>query len=89
MPITKYQHLKNEEERANQDFMLIGDDGKGNYLVLNTNNKNIYQVTVENDKVISCECPHHIYRNCICKHMFYVCKTFGYEVDELYTYKNI
>ncbi len=28
-----------------------------------------YNVTLENGKAVNCSCPHHQYRNRICKHM--------------------
>lgn len=79
------QHLKNAEARKKQ-LTIVGTNHKdGEYLVLNPKTGKMYDVSVENDKVFSCTCEHHIFRKTVCKHMVFVADCFGYDIDDLLT----
>lgn len=73
-PKTNIQHLVNAVLRANNENMEVfnnGDVTNKGYIVVN--NGTGYAVSIdENNEITSCTCPHHKFRNVVCKHMITV-----------------
>jgi hypothetical protein len=79
--------LKESIERAeNEKFIIYNCGGVQEnkqikqYVIINDDNQNAYNVTVEGSKVIKCDCPHHTYRNSVCKHMIKIAMEKNLEI---------
>lgn len=56
-------------DRAYCESLYIEETTDGDYIVSNLDHNTSYIVSTEGEFVISCDCPHHIYRQVNCKHM--------------------
>lgn len=71
---TKLEALINSINVANKEGLKVLDSGKGGieFVVINNEGEAGYLVTTENNKVTSCNCPNHQFRQVVCKHMIKV-----------------
>lgn len=86
MAMTNTQHFMNAIERAQNEEMTIIKNGAPNsedFIVINGDKG--YNVEVENNQVIKCNCPHNHFRNVICKHMVKVSLTKHINIQQLST----
>jgi hypothetical protein len=60
------------ERAVDENLKLVKVFGQSKFFVINKENENGYEVTVVDNKAVSCTCPHHVYRQVACKHMFTV-----------------
>lgn len=83
--MTNLNHLLNSIERAKDEEMIIfenyGVDAEG-YTVINDGRA--YQVKVENDEIVECNCPHHYHRGVICKHMIKISLEKQLDIKQLH-----
>lgn len=74
-------------ERAENNILYMYDYDSKHVLVVNSETKGEYLVTVDYDYkiVIDCECPHFIYRlykrNIPCKHMIFVANKLNFDIQ--------
>lgn len=66
--MSQREHTENAISRSGEGFIITGQDDDG-VVVFNPKTRQTYYVTIENDIVTSCSCPHSVYRNCDCKHI--------------------
>lgn len=68
---TKLEYLLDAIKLCEKENFKIINSGKGGnqFIVINNEGDYGYLVTVENNLVKNCNCPHHQYRQAICKHM--------------------
>lgn len=71
---TKYQMQLDSFDRAlEQDIKAINlsEIGRSSkqIIVQNYDHNTVYEIIIKDNEIISCNCPHHFYRNVICKHM--------------------
>jgi hypothetical protein len=59
----------NRSDREDHSVMKLNDQ---EYLVKNYTNNSSYIVEVDDNFIYNCSCPHHVYREVICKHMISV-----------------
>lgn len=68
--------IKNAMVKAEEEKFIIFESGAKtenvNFIVISENSQKAYNVKTDGVKVISCDCPHHQFRNVPCKHMFKV-----------------
>ena len=56
--------------RATEENLMVEIvDEDAECVVHNLDHNTIYTVLIEGDRIVDCECPHHHYRTCLCKHM--------------------
>lgn len=62
--------------------LKVLNSGKGgtDYMVINNEEDFGYLVTTDGEKVTGCNCPHHVHRGAICKHMLKVAMDKNLEV---------
>jgi uncharacterized Zn finger protein len=58
-------------QRATEEKLKIKKRGDV-FRVTNSEGNQVYSVHTSGNVIQSCTCPHHVNRNVICKHMFYV-----------------
>lgn len=46
-------------------------------IIRNIDKNTIYKLFIEGDYIINCDCPHHIFRGIICKHIIFVSNAIG------------
>lgn len=73
--------LANSIEKAkNEKLDILNHAGKnGGYIVVNEE-RNAYFVTIIDEIITACTCPHHTNRRTICKHMIKVALEKGHDV---------
>jgi hypothetical protein len=67
-------------QRAEDEYLIVDQTGEEEYEVTNVGHCTMYHVTLVNDCVVSCDCPHHIYRGVPCKHIIKVAMITGKKV---------
>jgi hypothetical protein len=87
--LRRFDHYQNALDRVDGEFNIIGETSNGNFIVYSYSRDKQYEVSVENDIVFDCTCPHAFHRKVCCKHQAFVAKVYGYEIDELHKLKNI
>jgi hypothetical protein len=86
MTMTNLQHLQNAIERATNEEMVVvqnGEPGSTGFIVVNGGKG--YNVSVHENMVTRCSCPHNTFRNVICKHMVKVSMTQELNISGLST----
>lgn len=85
MKNTNLKTFINSMEKAKTENMTIVNSTETkttkDFVVLN--NGNGYLVHTEENTVITCNCPHHTFRNAICKHMIKVSMDKGMDIKGL------
>jgi hypothetical protein len=56
---------------------------EGNFVVINHENVDAYEVKVEEGIIKECSCPHSYHRKTICKHMLKVAITHHLDIEQL------
>lgn len=73
---TNTQMLINSWDRAMMESLKVFRNGsvgsEQNFIVVNHENVDAYEVKVSEGKITSCTCPHSIHRKAICKHQLKV-----------------
>lgn len=89
-PKTNVEHIINATIRAEREDMTIlknGDPNTKGYIVVHNGVGYVVKTDI-NGEVAGCTCPHHTYRNVICKHMIKVALKNGLSVADLPEVKN-
>lgn len=61
---------KSIETFESEQFRVLNSGKEGlEYIVINNEEDKGYLVKVDGEKVVSCNCPHYVYRNVTCKHI--------------------
>lgn len=55
--------------RARQEDLIVDIVDDTECIVTNIDHRTNYRVLMDEYSVIACECPHHVYRRVLCKHM--------------------
>lgn len=83
--MTNLTHLLNSIERAKEEEMtLVENHGvkQEGYTVIHDGRA--YQIKVEEDEIVNCNCPHHYHRGVICKHMIKVSLIKNLDIRQLH-----
>lgn len=72
--------LINSVEKAKTESMQVIEHAglNGGYIVVH--NDKAYMVSMLNEEIVHCTCPHHIQRQTICKHMIKVALEKGHDI---------
>jgi hypothetical protein len=84
-PRTNVEHMINAAIRAGKEEMTVlknGDPNTNGFIVVHNDIGYVVR-TDRNGEVASCTCPHHTFRNVICKHMIKVALENGLSVADL------
>jgi uncharacterized Zn finger protein len=54
-----------------------------NYIVVNHENVDAYEVTVEEGRITGCTCPHAFHRGAVCKHQIKVAMIHSMDITQL------
>lgn len=85
--MTNTQMLINSLDRAMMEQLKVyrnGSIGKEqNFIVINHENVDAYEVQVEDGVIMKCTCGHAHHRRAVCKHMLKVSIIHGMNIDQL------
>jgi hypothetical protein len=79
---SKLKMLIKSVSTLESENLKVLNSGKGgtDYMVINNEEDFGYLVTTDGEKVTGCNCPHHVHRGAICKHMLKVAMEKNLEV---------
>ena len=87
MAITLTQMLMFSIDKAMMEDMKVYRSGtvgsEQNFVVVNHENVDAYEVQVEEGIIQRCTCPHSTYRKTICKHMLKVALVHNMDIEQL------
>ncbi|MFW6242935.1 MAG: SWIM zinc finger family protein [bacterium] len=63
------QMLLNTAQKVAGEKMEVVEGGPMDGLIVKSESGKAYNITVKNEEIIKCSCPHSHYRKTICKHM--------------------
>lgn len=82
--MTNLKHLLNSYNRAEEEEMKIyKNNGVENQDFTVINDNRAYQIKVIENEIVSCDCPHCVYRKVICKHMIKVSLNYDLNIKNL------
>lgn len=88
---TNTQMLINSLDRAMLEQLKVyrnGSIGKEqNFIVINHENVDAYEISVDNGTITGCTCGHAHFRKQICKHQLKVSIMHGLEIEQLNSFK--
>jgi hypothetical protein len=84
---TNVMTLLQSIDRAMMESLKVYRSGsvgsEQNFVVINHEHVDAYEVKVEEGRVQSCTCPHSHWRKAPCKHMFKVAMTHHMDIEQL------
>jgi hypothetical protein len=87
MTISNTQTLFQSFDRALMESLKVYRNGgigsEGNFVVVNHENVDAYEVKVEKGIIKECTCPHSTYRKACCKHMIKVGLVHNMDIEQL------
>lgn len=87
MKMTNTQMLMNSIDRSMMESLKVYRNGsigrEHNFVVINHEGQDAYEVQTENGAVTGCTCGHAHFRKMICKHQFKVAMTYGLDIEAL------
>lgn len=85
--MTNAQMLLNSLDRAMMENLKVFRNGgigsEGNFMVVNHENVDGYEVKVENGVIQECTCGHSHFRKAVCKHMLKVAMIHELDIAQL------
>jgi SWIM zinc finger len=79
--------LINSLDRAMMENLKVFRNGsvgsEGNFIVVNHENVDAYEVKVKDGIIQECTCPHSHWRKAICKHMLKVAMVYDMDIEQL------
>lgn len=85
--MTNTQMLVNSLDRAMMESLKVYRQGtvgfEQNFVVVNHENVDAYEVQVNEGIIKSCTCPHSTYRKACCKHMLKVAMVHDMDIEQL------
>lgn len=79
---TRLEMQSDSLERAKEQYIEVQKIEDDLYMAHNLTKGTQYAIEVIDGKIISCECPHHFYRNVICKHIYATKLQYNIEIDD-------
>jgi len=85
--MTNTQMLINSLDRAMMESLKVYRQGaigkEHNYIVVNHESVDAYEVSTEEGAITGCTCGHHHFRKQVCKHQIKVSMKFGLDIKQL------
>lgn len=85
--MTNTQMLVNSLDRAMMENLKVYRNGgvgsEGNFLVVNHESVDGYDVVVKDGVITHCTCPHSHHRKAVCKHQLKVALTHNLDIEQL------
>jgi hypothetical protein len=66
--MTNTQHFINAVVRAQSEDLIVIKGAHG-FIVINQEGDIGYNIIVEDNEIVACDCPHATFRQIVCKHM--------------------
>lgn len=84
---TNVQTLINSIDKAMYESLKVFRNGsvgrEQNFIVVNHENADAYEVSVEEGIITGCTCPHAHHRGAVCKHQFKVAMIHSMDIEQL------
>lgn len=85
--MTNLTMLINSFDRALMEQLKVYRNGsvgsEQNFIVVNHENVDAYEVQVEDGKIVKCTCPHSVHRKAVCKHQIKVSMIHNMDITQL------
>ncbi|MEX3625090.1 SWIM zinc finger family protein [Viridibacillus arvi] len=85
--MTNTDMLINSLDRAMMESLKVFRQGsvgsEQNFVVVNHENQDAYEVVVDNGIIQKCTCPHSTHRKAVCKHMLKVSMKMKMDIEQL------